>query len=78
MFPRRDLHKLGMTRNDLFNVKHKIIAANRSPISIDGAMLLKFTESRSSDKSKQGPSASAMVYMSPDASDFYLSKLTLK
>ena len=39
LFPRRDLHKLNLKREDLFRVKHKIYAANRTPIAIDGAFL---------------------------------------
>ena len=69
LYPRRDLYKLNMSRTELFPVKRKIIAANRSPISIDGAMLIRF-------KGKCGelPVAAAMIYVSPDVSEVYLSK----
>ena len=69
LFPRRDLHRLNLKRSDLFPVKHKITAANRTPISIDGAVLL-----RLSGDDPDGPHSAAMVYVSPDANEFYLSK----
>ena len=73
LFPRRDLHKLGMTRGDLFKVKRKITAANRTPITIDGAMLM-----RISGTSHEQATTAAMVYVSPDAGSFYLSKKVLR
>ena len=73
LFPRRELHKLNLSREDLFKVKHKILAANRTTIVINGAMLLRINSTE-----QGGPSTAAMVYVSPDANQFYLSKKVMK
>ena len=73
LFPRKSLSKIGLTRHDLFRVQHKIYAANRSPIDIDGAFFAKV-----GGNSPTGNSTRAMIFVSPDATGFFLSKKLLK
>ena len=73
LFPRKSLSKIGLTRHDFFRVQHKIYAANRSPIDIDGAFFAKV-----GGNSPTGNSTRAMIFVSPDATGFFLSKKLLK
>ena len=73
LFPRRDLHKIGLTRSDLFKVRHTVYAANRTPITIDGAVFL-----RIGGTSTGSAQTGAMVFVSPDATGFFLSEQVLK
>jgi len=61
----------GFHLRDLIPVRHSMKAANTAPIHIDGAILL-----RLSGLTKNGDEveAAVMVYISPDAKDFFLSK----
>ena len=61
----------GFSMKDLIPVRHSMRTANRAPITIDGAILL-----RLSGKSADGTEfeAAAMVYISPEARSFFLSK----
>ena len=73
LYPRKDLYKLIIGKKDLFKIKHKVYAANRSPIVIDGVMLLRIGSTE-----KDGLATAAMVYVSQGAGEFYLSKKVLK
>ena len=57
--------------SDLCEVHHVMEAANAAPIRIDGAIIV-----RLSARGKSGDlvQAAVIVYVSPDASRFYLSK----
>ena len=61
----------GLKMSDLCEVHHVMEAANAAPIRIDGAIIL-----RLSARGKSGDlvEAAVIVYVSPDASRFYLSK----
>ena len=61
----------GFSMEDLIPVRHTMRAANRAPINIGGAVLLRL-RGTSLDGSKY--EAAAMVYISPDANSFFLSK----
>ena len=71
LWSRKDFLKNGFSTRDLIQVKHSMKAANTAPITIDGAIFL-----RLSGETKNGHccEAAVMVYISPDAKDFYLSK----
>ena len=71
LWSRRDFLASGFRTTDLIPVKHKMKAANRNRIQIDGAILI-----RLGGKSREGESiaCAVMVYVSPDANCFYLSK----
>ena len=55
---------------DLIPVIHKMKSANRSPISIDGAIILRMSGKTADNRVIE---AAAIVYISPDATTFYLS-----
>ena len=61
----------GFSMKDLIPVRHTMRAANRASINIDGAILLRLS-GNSADGSNY--EAAAMVYISPDAKSFFLSK----
>ena len=71
LWSRKEYLSSGFSMNDLIPVRHAMRAANRAPIAIDGAVLLRLTGS-SADGSHY--EAAAMVYISPDAHSFFLSK----
>ena len=64
-------YKCGFKRSDLVPVKNKITAANRSPIKIYGALLLRLNGTTPTSQHVQ---TAAVVYVSPDADKFYLSR----
>ena len=70
LWSRQECLKFGFTMNELIPVVHKMKSANRSPICIDGAIIL-----RMSGVAPDGSliEAAAIVYISPDAATFYLS-----
>ena len=71
LWSRRAYLDCGFSVKDLIPVKHRMKAANRVPIEIDGAILLRLT-----GVSRDGETleSAVMVYVSPDANCFYLSK----
>jgi len=71
LWSRKDYLSSGFSMKDLIPVRHIMRAANRAPITIDGAVLL-----RLSGSSVEGANfeAAVMVYISPDAGSFFLSK----
>ena len=71
LWSRKEFLASGFSMKDLIPVRHAMRAANRAPITIDGAVLL-----RLSGSSVEGSDfeAAAMVYISPDARSFFLSK----
>ena len=73
IYPRKHLHLLNASRCDLFPIKHKILAANRSPITLDGAMFVRIKGCRGEE-----PTAAAMMYVSLDVDELYLSKQVMK
>ena len=69
-----DFYRCGYKKADLIPVKQKMYAANRQPINIEGAILV-----RLSGKDKNGVVVVAlvMVYVSRDTKHFYVSKQAL-
>ena len=69
-----DFYRSGFKKSDLTPVKQRLFAANRQPIDISGAIIL-----RISGKTKGGGilEAPVMVYVSKDASNFYVSRQAL-
>ena len=60
----------GFSKDDLIPVHHDMKSANQSPISIDGAVIVRLSGVTAESK---GVEAAVMVYISPDARSFYLS-----
>ena len=71
LWSRRAFLRCGLTIADLIPVNHNMKAANSAPIEIDGAILLRLSGQSSSGKSWE---ARVMVYISPQANSFFLSK----
>ena len=71
LWSRKQFLESGFSMNDLLPVRHTMRAANRAPIEIDGAILIRF-----SGDSPQGTTyeAAAMVYVSPSTNSFFISK----
>ena len=71
LWSRKEFLSSGFSMKDLIPVRHTMRAANRASINIDGAILL-----RLSGMSAEGSNyeAASMVYISPDANSFFLSK----
>ena len=67
---KRDCLKAGFKMDDLIPVKLSLSAANKSRISIAGALLIRLNGKTSSGKTI---SCATMVYVSPDADGFFLS-----
>ena len=63
--------RCGFVMEDLIPVNHNMKAANKAPIEIDGAILLRLAGKSSCDESWE---AAVMVYISPQANSFFLSK----
>ena len=70
LWSRRECIESGFRITDLIPVSHNMKSANLSPISIDGAILLRLN-GRTADNIII--EAAVMVYISPDANTFYLS-----
>ena len=64
-------YRCGFKASDLIQVKHRINAANLMPINIVGAIILRL-DGQDSQRNKY--ECAAMVFLSPDAEDFFLSK----
>ena len=71
LMPRKMFHQCGFAEKDLIPVRHLMKAANRAPISIDGAIFLRLS---GSDPGGEIVEAAVMAYVSPDANNFYLSR----
>ena len=71
LWSRKEFLASGFSRKDLIPVRHTMKAANRAPITIDGAILLRISGSSANGSEFE---AAAMVYISPDARSFFLSK----
>ena len=71
LWSRKEFLASGFSMKDLIPVRHAMRAANRAPITIDGAVLLRLSGSSAEGSNFE---AAAMVYISPDARSFFLSK----
>ncbi|XP_065641175.1 uncharacterized protein LOC136073504 [Hydra vulgaris] len=71
LWSRKGFVSAGFNANNLIPVKHSMSAANKTQFRIDGAILLRL-EGRQSNGHKV--ECAVMVYISPDANGFYLSK----
>jgi len=71
LWSRKEFLKAGFALTDLIRVTHQMQAANTAPIHIDGAILLRLS---GCDQNNKEVEAGVMVYISPDAKQFYLSK----
>ena len=71
LWSRSDFLKSGFNTHDLIPVHHIMKAANSAPIQIDGAT---FVRLRGISKDGREIEAAVMVYISPDAHRFYLSR----
>ena len=69
-----NFYRAGFKDSDLIPVKRTMVAANKEPINISGAILL-----RVSGKDNLGDTytAAVMAYVSPDTTKFYLSREAL-
>ena len=67
----KDFLSAGFAESDLLQVSVDLVAANRSPISVAGAIILRL-QGCAKDSDKEYTCAS-MVYVSKDANGFYLS-----
>ena len=67
----KDFLSAGFAESDLLQVSVDLVAANRSPINVAGALILRL-QGRAKDSDKEYTCAS-MVYVSKDANGFYLS-----
>ena len=70
LWSREECLSCGFRLTDLIPVLHTMKSANRSSISIDGAIILRLS-GRTADNHEL--EAAAIVYISPDATTFYLS-----
>ena len=59
---------------DLIPVRHAMRAANRAPIKIDGAVLIRIAGLAAEGSSLE---TAVMVYISPDTNTFFLSKYAM-
>jgi hypothetical protein len=71
LWSRRECFNSGFCQEDLIPVRHTMKSANHSQITIDGAVLLRLTGYTEDGTEIE---ARGMVYISPDARCFYLSK----
>ena len=71
LWSREEYLSCGFLLKDLIKVDHRMQAANRAPIRIDGAILIRLSGKDENGKSIE---AAVMVYISPDSKHFYLSK----
>jgi len=71
LWSRKEFLSSGFSMKDLIPVRHAMRAANRAPIKIDGAVLIRLAGLAAGGSHLE---AAAMVYISPDANSFYLSK----
>ena len=70
LWSRRGCLESGFKMKDLIPVVCNMKSANRSPISIDGAILIRLSGRTADNRVIE---AAVMVYISPDANTFYLS-----
>lgn len=71
LWSRKEFLASGFSMHDLIPVRHMMKAANRAPITIDGAVLLRL---RGKSTAGEYVEAAVMVYISPEARSFFLSK----
>ena len=71
LWSRKEYLSSGFTQRDLIPVCHTMKSANRSQITIDGAIILRLTGYAEDGSEIE---AAVMVYISPEARCFYLSK----
>ena len=71
LWSRKEFLKSGFNLTDLIDVHHTMEAANAAPIRIDGAILLRLSGDNDLGEKIE---AAVMVYVSPDAKRFYLSR----
>ena len=71
LWSRTEFLRMGFNMDDLIPVHHSMKAANTAPIRIDGATFIRLC---GQSKEKKNIEAAVMVYISPDARNFYLSR----
>ena len=71
LWSRRDFLRCGFSENDLIPVHHAMKAANTAPITIDGAVFIRLSGKSRDDREVE---AAVVVYISPDARSFFLSR----
>ena len=71
LWSREECFRCGFTRDDLIPVIHRMKSANSSPITIDGALPVRLTGVAEDGRVIE---AAVMVYISPQARSFYLSR----
>ena len=71
LWSRAEFHKFGFSAGELIPVRHTMKSANRTLITIDGAIIFRLSGCSANGKHKE---AAVIVYISPDVCSFYLSK----
>jgi hypothetical protein len=71
LWSRNSFDNSGLRSSDLIPVNYGMMAANKSNIRIDGAVILRL---EGKDMRGRSVECAAMTYISPDADNFYLSK----
>lgn len=71
LWSRKGCIENGFKKNDLIPVVHRMSSANSSPITIDGAVIVRLV---GYTKDNIKIEAAAIVYISPESNNFYLSK----
>ena len=74
LWSRREFLNSGFSMRDLIPVRHAMRAANRAPIKIDGAVLIRIAGLAADGSSLE---TAVMVYISPDTNTFFLSKYAM-
>ena len=70
----KEFYAHGFKKTDLIPVKQRMYAANRQPIEILGAIVVRLS---GTDKNGKRLEAPVIVYISPDTSNFYVSRQAL-
>ena len=71
LWSRKGCIESGFSKTDLIPVHHKMNSANKSPISIDGAVIIRLSGYTGDNVRIE---AAVIAYISPEANTFYLSK----
>ena len=74
LWSRRDCLNAGFHKSDFIPVKHKMKAANGTPVTVDGAVIVRLSGLDSLGATRE---CNVIVYVSPDANGFYLSREAL-
>ena len=71
LWSRAEFQKSGFSQGELIPVRHMMKSANRTPITIDGAIILRLIGYSADGHHVE---AAVIVYISPEAHSFYLSR----